>query len=54
MMLLAFHIIFITLLIMVVGNIGYKMGQREGEKRTRRKLEAEGLLRSESELAEKS
>ena len=41
MMLLAFHIISITLLIMVVGNIGYKMGMREGEKRMRRKLAAE-------------
>jgi len=42
MMLLAFHIMVISLLIMVVGNIGFKMGIREGEKRLRRKLAAQG------------
>jgi len=38
MMLLAFHIMAVSLIIMVVGNIAYNMGLREGDKRTRRKL----------------
>lgn len=39
MLLLALHIVSITLLVLLAGAIGYRMGVREGIRRTRQALE---------------